>query len=66
MKHKLELLILVPTLLVVYPIMALILVSAVYYNSIKVVAREGVSGLKERFDAVTDLVEVMTEEMNND
>ena len=66
MKHKLELLIMVPLLLVVYPIMALVLVSAVYYNSIKVVAREGVSGLKERFDLVTNLVEIMTEEIEND
>lgn len=66
MKHKLELLIMVPLLLVLYPIMALILVSVAYYDSIKVVAREGVSGLRERFDAFNDLVEVMTEEMKND
>ena len=66
MKRKLEFIIMVPLLLVVYPIMALILVGAVYYNSLKIVAREGISGLKERFDAFNDLVEVMTEEMKND
>ena len=66
MKHKLELLITAPLLLVLYPIMALILVSVAYYHSIKVVAREGVSGLQERFDLITNLVEIMTEEMKND
>ena len=66
MKHKLELFLVAPTILVLYPIMALILVSVAYYNSIKVVAREGVSGLQERFDLITNLVEIMTEEMKND
>lgn len=66
MKHKLELLITVPLLLVLYPIMALILVSVAYYHSLRVVAREGISGLQERFDGITNLVEIMTEEIEND
>ena len=66
MKHKLELFLVAPTILVLYPIMALILVSVAYYHSLMVVAREGISGLQERFDDVTNLVKVMTEEIEND
>lgn len=66
MKYKLEFLIMVPFLLVMYPIMAFFLLCNLYYNSLKIVAQEGISGLKERFDAFNDIAKAISGDMNDD